>query len=383
MGVYTERRAIPGNPVGVSAWSHAGRRVDARLPVAVKGRGPAIAVLIAAVGLVCLASLRATRPRTLARLEGRPLTAAASSRGRVVWLEQASGKARLVVLRGSRRSVPLERASLSGLAVTGEAAYVCAQEGEGEALLRLDLGTAKAQTVARLAAKADEIVGGDGWVVWRESRGGDLPGVPFVVAADPITLLRACREQDRAVTTLSVLHGKADGPVQVRLLGVAGGDVYWLERRGEVEKTTIVRRAPLPAGPPETVTSEAGMRSAALGDDTLVWTAPSREAADPGSLSAVLERPLEGGREQVIGDWIGAQTELAVSGKTVYVREQTRLWRLGGTLGDQRTVRATTTGGAVSSIIGNSEYSIVRAGQEYVVTRRPLTWGARVRGLLP
>jgi hypothetical protein len=347
-----------------------------------RGRGPAVAVLIVTAVLVCLAALRAMRPQSLASLEGRPLTAPVGDRGRVCWLEGSPGEARLVVLQGSRRSVLLERPSLSGLAITGDTAYVCAPEEESEALLRLDLSTGEAQTVVRLTEKADEIVGGDGWVVWRETRGGDLPMAPFVVAADPITLLRACDEDDRA-STLMVLQGKADGPVQVRLLGMAGGCIYWLERRQGLTTTTMVRRDSLAGGRPETVTSEAGTRSAALGDGELVWTAPSREAADPGSLSAVLERPLEGGRTRVIGDWVGAQAELVVSGNTIYARERTRLWRLGGTLGDQRAVPVGTTGGAVSGIIGNSEYFIARAGKEYAVVRRPLTWGARVRGLLP
>lgn len=351
--------------------------------MSMRRRSATIAVLFLAAVLLCLTVLRASRPRTLARLEGRPLTPPVGERGRIAWLEGSAGKARLVMLRDTHRSVALERASLSGLAVAGDTAYVSASEGDGEKLLRLNLNTGKVETVARLTGRVDQIVQGEGWVVWGESRGGDLPGAPFVVAAEALTALRARQEEGGATTTLAVLRGEADELGEVRLLGIAEGRIYWLEHHQGVTRTTLVRRASLPAGNPETVASETGTRSAALGGGLLAWTAPSREAAEPSAFSAVLERPLAGGQARVIGDWVGARAELAVSGKAVYAREQRRLWRLEGELGDQQSIRSAIPGEVICSIVGNNEYAVVRRGSSYEVVTSPLTWGASLRGLLP
>jgi len=318
----------------------------------------------------------------MTRLEGRPLTAPLGDSKSIVWLEGDSEKARLVVLRGSRRTVRLERASLSGLAVAGDTAYVSAPESDGEKLLRLDLRTGRVETIARLTAKADEITQGEGSVVWRETRGGDLPGAPFVTAAEALTVLRTCDDRGRA-TTLAVLHTGSDSLDEVRFLGVTGSKVYWLERRQGVRTTTLVWRASLPQGEPEMVASEAGARSAALGGDKLAWTAPSREAAEPGTFSAVLERPLEAGPTRVVGDWVGTRAELAVSGEVIYAQERRRLWRFQGGLGDQQSLGPPIPSAVRSSIIGEDEYVIVRSRRGYTMVRRPLTWGARMRGLLP
>jgi len=355
------------------------------------GRQIAAAVALAAlVGLTCYGLARTARPRALWTLQGE-LRAPPTGDGRwAAWLEGDPGEARLVAVRRGfgRPGVVLAEAGLSGLAVAGETAFVtragAADGGRPAALLRVSLRGGASEELAALPLEAAQISSGEGWLCWREQRPGGLPGVPFVAAAAPLTVIRALPQEGGQVETVAVLA--AEGPRGgefVELVGVSGRAVYWTERRGlGVEMTTAIRRAALTGGEPETVVREPGRLSAALVGDALVWTGRSAEAADSGQFAAVRRRPLQGGEVEVIGDWLASGASVLGGRDRVYVRDRGHLWSLGRRREEQRALLASPGGLREARLVGDQEYLIMAGRGRTVVARRPVTWWGRVRALV-
>jgi len=209
--------------------------------------------------------------------------------------------------------------------------------------------------------------------------------VDFVVAAAPLNVVRACPEAGESVSTLAVL--RAD-PLQVadrpELVGIADGHAYWLERRlaGGLN-STVVRRAAVAGGEPETLLRERGRRTVALSSEALLWTAPSLEAAEPAGFAAVKRMGLDGGEPRVIADWLEPRTAVLASDANTYAQGREWLWGLGMSREDQRPLREGPGGLATAVILGDHEYLVIRSAGGLAIARRPLTWWARVRGLFP
>jgi hypothetical protein len=353
---------------------------------------PAAAVLLVVVGLGYLAAVRSARPRVIARVDGRVLSPPSGEGQWVGWLEGDAQKGRLVAARrrGGRARIAFSSAGLSGLALVGDSAFVSkTTKGEGGAteisLLRVDLADGTSAELVALGRSADQIVAGDGWLCWHEYWEAGLPGVDFVVAAAPLNVVRACPEAGGSVSTLAVL--RAD-PLQVadrpKLVGIRDGRAYWLERRlaGGLENT-VIRRAAVAGGEPETLLRERGRRTAALSSQALLWTAPSLEAAEPAGFAAVKRMGLDGGEPRVIGDWLEPGTTVLASDANAYAQGREWLWRLGMSREGQRPLHEAPRGLVTAAILGDQEYFVIRSAGGLAIARRPLTWWARVRGLFP
>ena len=368
-------------------------------------------VLVIAAGLAVLLTVRSAQPRRLGYVTGQIMsppvgTAAPARAGWVAWIEEdylgGGGAAlhpecRLMAARWpSRRARPaLTAPTLAGLAVFGDVAFVGQPEGPNTQLLRLRLPSGSPELVASTHGPVAQIVASKDWLCWREHRPAGLPGVPFVVAGAPINVIRACPPsglpgQEGQVALVTPLTGS------VELLGVSGSEVYWLERRGDglpaqgrhasgpagASATTVIRRTPLPQGEPETLVTEAGSRTAALSGDSLVWTAPSLEAGDPGQFCAVKRRLLTGGETTVIGDWLDPHCVVLASAGGVYAQDRYHLWRLGSQRPDQRALYVVSSALSNSSIIGDEQYTVLGTTGTQSIAARPLTWWARVRRAL-
>jgi len=353
---------------------------------------PAAVVLLVVVGLGYLAAVHSARPRVVARVDGRLLSPPSGQGQWVGWLEGEAQKGRLVAgrRRGGRTRIAFSSAGLSGLAVVGDSAFLSeatqAETGATEvSLLRVDLADGTSEKLVELARSADQIVAGDGWLCWHEYWEAGLPGVDFVVAAAPLNVVRACPETGGSVSTLAVLRADplqmADRP---ELVGISDGHAYWLERQlaGGLE-STVVRRAAVADGEPETLLRERGRRTAALSSQALLWTAPSLEAAEPMTFAAVKRMGLEGGEPRVIADWLSPQTRVLASEANAYAQGREWLWGLGMSRDEQRPLREGPGGIATGVVLGDQEYLVIRSAGGYAIARRPITWWARVRGLFP
>ena len=170
----------------------------------------------------------------------------------------------------------------------------------------------------------------------------------------------------------------------MELIGVAGGHLYWLEGETALERRmTVVSRAALPDGAIEALVWEEGRRTAVLAGDSLVWTSPSREAAETNLFAAVKVGGLDGSEARVVGEWLNLEGKLLASEGKVYVQTREWLWVLGDERGEQRVVRKAPRGLVTAMAVGDEEYAVVRMGEGLAVARQPLTWWARVRGVLP
>ncbi len=291
---------------------------------------------------------------------------------------------------GGKARAVLAGAGLSGLVVVEDSAFVTQAEDAGRGgsevrLLRVDLRDGSSEEVAALTYGAAQMVWGDGWLCWREERGGALPGVEFVAAAAPVTVMQSRQEGREGIETLAVLPARQAGAArQVELIGVAGGHLYWLEGEAALEgRMTVVRRAALPKGEAEVLVREEGRRRAVLTADRLVWTAPSREAAETNLFAAVRVGGLDGSEARVVGDWLNVEGSLLTSEGKVYVQTREWLWLIGDERGEQRVLRKAPRGLVTATAVGDEEYAVVRMGGGLAVARQPLTWWARVRGVLP
>ncbi len=363
-----------------------------------KRRLLAVAVLLAVAGAVTIAAVRSVRPRVLSEVEGWVLSPPTGSDRWVAWLEGDEAECRLMAARrhGGRARVALTGRVLSGLAVTGDSAFVTrADEPEGDeagaSLLRVDLRTGTSEVLARLTTGAQskldcrQIAFGDGWLCWREEREAALPEVPFVVAAAALTVLRA-RSTNGVddVHTLAIVSARPrGGKGQTELVGIAGAQAYWLERRTSgSSETTVLRRVALPRGEPETLIREAGRRAAVLTQDALVWTAASLEGAEASQFLAVKQRSLRNGAVKVIADWLSTSGELQASRDEVYVQGRSWLWRLGSERGEQRRLRRCPGGFVTARVVGDEQYLVLRSRDGLAVAARPLTWWSRIRSFI-
>ncbi|MCJ7750056.1 MAG: hypothetical protein MUQ65_03020 [Armatimonadetes bacterium] len=330
----------------------------------------------------------------VAIVNGRLVTSATGDGCRIAWIEQDEAQARLVVLKhaGRQPSVLHRAPSLSGLALEGGGAFVAESErvsGRPSAsLVRVDIASGEARAVGELPRAAAEIAAGDGYVCWREHWGSALPGVNFVAAGAPLDVIRAQPASGGEAATVTIIPGEpGESAEAAALIGARDGRVYWVEYGGAAnEGETVLRQASLPGGRPETVAREPGRRNAALSGDALFWTAPSVE---PGSVRdfCSVKRLLPGeSRPEVIADWLEPKGQLRPLDGSVYVRERSRLWRLGEEKGDQRVVSSGLRS-AVSSefwsavathVTTDEEYEFVRTAGGLDLLSRPLTWRARL-----
>jgi hypothetical protein len=337
------------------------------------------------------AFIRAGQFAHLTAVKGDLVSLATGDGCQIAWVEQDDAEARLVAVRrrGEQPSVLLRAPGISAVAVAGGAAFVTVStddrgQQDPAALMRVDIASGQPEQIAPLASPAEEAVAGDGFVCWREHRGPAVPGAQFVVAAAPLDVIRARDTSFDVTRTLAVIPGGAVPSARsVGLVGVADEHVYWLERRRvAAANETLIWRAALPHGEPVTVAREPGVRRAVIAQDSILWTAPSTEAPRERSYSAVKRMFIGDSVADVIADWLGSDGELQASDATVYFREQTRLWCLGGAREEQRSRPWSLPGAVGTRIVGDAEYAFVHSRSGLVLGTRPLTWSARLLRML-
>ena len=342
-----------------------------------------------AVGLAVVATVRSGQPRRVAEVKGEVISGPVGTEGWVAWIEGDEQGCRLRAARGGGRPM-LAAPALSGLAVAGETAFLTRAEGPETELLKVSLRSGSTERIAALTGPAAQMVAGGEWLCWREHRPAGLPGVPFVAAGAPINVIRARKQAGGQVSLVTPVTGA------VELVGVRGDDLYWVERYGEGPgASTLIRRARLPHGEPETLVTEKGWRTAALAEDArhtfggqaLVWTAPSAEGAAPEQFCAVKRQAL-GGAETVLahpevaGDWLDPRASLLVSQQGIYVQDRYHLWRLGRERSDQRAVYPVPSALTSSSLVGDEQYLVLGGpGRQVVAVRAVGFWGRVRRGL--
>jgi len=344
-------------------------------------------VLILVAGVAALAILGYARPHVVAEVQGKLLAPPAGDGSWVAWLEGNEDQAHLVAVRrgAARARTVLVAPGLSGLAVHRDSAFVMRRDPAAKiTLLRVRLSDGAAQPLGEAPWPAEQMACDGEWLLWREERAAGLAGVPFVIAASPLTVLRARPVSADTVSTMLVLAGESPTrPRRVSLVGVQGGRAYWVEReRRRTGVETVVHRVTLPTGHPEQVLREAGESSVALRPNCLLWTAPSVEAAEPMQYAALKRRTLDSAHDDVIGDWLLAGATVLASDAGIYVQDRERLWRLGNGRQDERSLMTGPGGLVATHVAGDQQYAATRLGDRLVILRRPLTWWARLRSLV-
>ena len=344
------------------------------------------AILVVTAGLAYRLFGQSAEPCALWPVSGRVLSPLVADDRWIGWLEKDETASRLVVgpLSGGPRRTVLSADSLSGLAIEGDRAFVARAETgpgkDGSALVQVMLPDGGATTIASLVGMPDEIIASGDWLVWRSTRGSALPGVAFVVAAAPLTVIQACQREGGPIHTLRVVEGGdsasngTDG-----LLGVLDGYAYWTQRHGSSATLwTRVVRTPCEGGDVEVLVEERGSRTAALEGDVLVWTAPSLDAGSIDSYASVKRLRIGDSQPEVIADWLDPRAVVLLSHGTAYAYDSSGLWRLGGRRGDQQRLFVGRVGGiAVSG--GDHGYLVMGRRGGSVVAARPLTWWARIK----
>lgn len=348
--------------------------------------------LVVLAGLACLAYLQSGKPRLVARAQG-PISALAGEPGLgVAWLEATPSGDRLMLARRWRTPrLLLAGRGLTALALAEGRAFVAQRESAGGGhLLRLLPHIRKPDTLATLKGEVPQMVAGDGQIAWLEERPAALPAVPFVAAAGPVTVIRSVPQQSGAISIVEVLPAEsaptprssaAEG--RVRLLGIAGQRVYWLEHRHKLLDTeTCLISCPAAGGPATLVASEPGFQQALLLRDALVWTAYSQEASPSESHRSIKRQPLTGGAPQVIADWLAKDAVPIGDADRVYTQDPELLWRLEARRGEQRVLYSRAYGAFSAHAIGDDEYLVIGERKSWSITERPLTYWARLRHLL-
>ncbi len=348
-----------------------------------------IVALILAAGLACVRLVLSARPRVLCQVTGKVMAPPACDERWVAWLESGEPRPRLMVVprAGGRPHALLSSGILSGLALDKGTAYSTREVPEASdlrhrgQLLSVSLSTGATTTLATLGEAADQIVSSGGWIGWRKRRESALPGVPFVVAAAPVTVIRAVRKEGGMPHVTAALNGDQDvrgGGLE--LLGIARDCVYWYERSTTPEgERTAIRRAPCSGGPVETLVEEAGSRRAALEGDVLVWTAPSLEAGSPTTFSSVKRMELGGPGVSVIGDWLDPDTVPLLSNGQAYAQNRESLWRLSAKREEQSGLYQGPSRLVLPRAIDDEEFMFIQLDRDMVLAKRPLTPWARVR----
>mgnify|MGYP005836556403 CR=1 FL=1 len=347
-----------------------------------------MAVLLAAlVGLAWLAYVRTGALRTVARGSRQHISRPVGDRRWVAWRQTDQGRQAIMLLRGRGRPRELlARARLSEPAASGWRLFVGEADGE---LLSVDARTGRVEAISRTRGETDHMVVGDGHVWWLEHRAAALPGVPFVSAGAPVSVIRTApitggEARVVAVTPreLGRVYERPGTGRPLELVGAAEGRLYWLERRqaGRVLRTELRRGAPGRA--PEILAVEPGAHTAALIDGTLAWTGPSDEAMIPTQYIAVRRMNLADGEVRTIADWLARETILLGSDKRLYAQQQDLLWRLGQRRGQQRIACRRTGPFQAAAVIGDREYLVAGLENNWRIVERPLTWWARVRRLV-
>ena len=349
--------------------------------------------LLLTLGLVVIAGLayrvlgQSARPRLLWPVSGRVVSPLVADGRWIGWLEEDDDACHLVIAPrggGAHRTV-LSRKGLSGLAMAGDYAFVAQTEAGpdkiGGALVQVALPGGSTAKIASLASVADEIISSEGWLVWRSTSGPALPGVRFVVAAAPLTVIHARRVEGGSLHVVAVVPCDDISTVtEVDLLGVLSEEAYWLERGNSARGLrTRVRRAPCEGGDPDTVVEEPGRRTAALESNTLGWTAPSLDAGEANSCASVKRLRIDESEPQVIADWLSPSAVVLLSQGRVYAQDSSGLWRLGSQRKDQRRLFSAPVGVRAVSAIGDQELLVMWQQGRSAVAARPLTWWARTK----
>ncbi len=346
--------------------------------------------LLLLMALAWLAYVRSGRPRAVADVQGEVAGLPVGQSGAVAWLEADPGGDRVRLAgRGRRPRVLWSGSGLMGLALAGGKAFVTKREqgSEGQ-LLAVSLNDGQPQALATLKGEAAQVVVGDGLVAWLEERPAALPGVPFIAAAAPVTAIRSISETGGPISFVAAMPLDAPTTQQgarrplADLLGIAGRQVYWLQREGGGPEQSASLRYCAPGSRPQTLAVETGAQQAVLLQDAVAWTSFSQEAADPRQYLAVKRQPLGGGPTQVIGDWLGPEAELLGSGRRLYAQDKEVLWHLGKRRGEQRVIYSRPPGTMGTRVIGEDQYLVLRIGKTTTVAKRPLTAWARARQLL-
>ena len=351
-------------------------------------RAVIIAVVVAAA-LACARVALSARPRVVCQVTGKVVAPPAGDERWVAWLESGDPRPRLMVVprAGGRPRALLSDGMLSGLSLDRGTAYVTravpwtSDLRQGAQLLSVSLSSGATTTLATLSEAADQIVSSQGWLAWRKSREPALPGVPFVAAAAPVTVIRAVAREGGTPRVIAVLGGEQTvlrGGLE--LLGIARDCVYWYERNTTPEgERTAIRRAPCSGGGIETVAVEDGSRVASLDGDVLIWTAPSLEAGNPGTFSSVRRMELGRPGAKVIGDWLEPGTIPLLSNGQAYAQDRGSLWRLSAKREEQTRLYPGPPRLVLPRAIGDEEFMFMQLDRGMALAKRPLTVWARVR----
>lgn len=217
---------------------------------------------------------------------------------------------------------------------------------------------------------------------WVETRPSPAPGIACVPVLQPLSLVYRAAPDGQAPALLAVSES-AEAHFPGKLLGERDGQLYWLQHSGQQYQhaTTAISRVPVAGGAAEQVVRTEGLQDALLAGRTLYWTAPSAEMSPPGFGRTVRAMALPGGEARTLTDWMSTDGILGLAGGRPIYCDRTTIWRLPSRLAEATPMAKLKLNPDAATTHQGAVYGPVTDGDKMTLTRRPLTFAARLRGL--
>ncbi len=315
------------------------------------------------------------------------VTMLAVSPAGVYWVTQPQdGLATLQHARrlGGRAQQVATAPDIRSLAVVGrEVLYLTEDKQPNSGQLWRATGAGAAQSLATGLRAPQGVLPTGGQLTWTETRPSPAPGVACVPVLQPLSLLMRADNGGQGRALLAVSES-AEAHFTGKLLGERDGQLYWLQHFGQQynRPLTVISRVPLQGGPVEQLVRVEGKQDAVLARRVLYWTAPSEELAPALAGRSVRCLALAGGEPRTLTDWMGPDGVLLLVGQRPYYCDRTYLWRIPRRLGEARPVSEPKLDPECLTNYGGAIYARTTRGDSSRLVRVPVTWGARLRGLL-
>lgn len=343
--------------------------------------------LILALLVVALAATRLPRSaRTAVKADQVKLLCV--SAGGVYWVDQAPGGGATLLHAARVGAAPRTLASapsITSLAAAGKSLVYLTEDktpSSGQ-LWQAGPGSAPPRSLRQGLRAPRGLLATREHLYWVETRPAPVPGIACVPVLQPLSLIYRANLDGEAPALLAVSESD-EAHFPGRLMGERDGQLYWLQHSGQQYQhpITTVSRVPVQGGPAEQMARAEGLQEALVVGSTLYWTAPSEEISPPGAGRSVRCLPLAGGEARTLTDWLSPRGALGMIGGRVVYCDQTTVWRIPSRLGEAQPVAKFAQNPDCLTIYNGAVYTPTTTPEGGRLMRRPLTLGARLRGLM-
>ncbi len=343
------------------------------------------------VVLVGAAYVVGGRPRPVARVSGR-VSALTADAGGLLGLEarqpDSPAGGSLFALPGgegvARPLCPSEQ--IADLAPAGDRVLALAVAADGQSGSLVDLpragGTAEPRVTGLSRPQSLLVDGGNAY--WTEALAAAAPHIWHVPAMAPKVLLRSCAlKGDGTPRLLAVTEGSLAG-FRGKLFGVVDDRFYWMDYRGAASGWgwSVTRAVPLAGGTVQAIRTDQGPQTGLIHGRTLYATAPSEDAGDPLRFCCVRRSSPPEAAPATLTDWLWPGGTLCAVNGRIYYASQDGVWAVPERLARPRQLQPVGAASGLAAARAGAVYEVASGPKGGVISRRPVTAGARLRAAL-